>query len=507
MKSVITFCIGFIFLCTSLVYSQFIITSSSPADGAVSVPLSTAVSFTFSDPLDTTKHYGEQQFPISFNSTDPRDSLIFGSISYSPDFRTISFQMTHTANTDFVWLVIGAQNNAGQPLSLPYALNYTTSATHGAHQVSGTVTFTGGEPANAIVGLLDRPLFGEEENIASIGAIVPNAAGEYIINYVRDGLYWPIAAKDLNGDGEINPMGKDAIGFYDPNQDGKPDSILVSGSDLTEIDMALRLLFVPVTAKTYIDTATAIARQYAPDQELMAIGVHADPQGIDVELDGTALMWWYQFYSPSRQFPTMVLMSSFFTMVDTTMEGSPADALPIPKNAVDSDVAMALADANGGHDFEVSHTLVRRTLYGGNMWSERFLLDSTKIIWVAEYEAIEPDTTTLIFRVFVDMVTGGVITAVPASQAMVLYSYALWQNYPNPFNPTTSIRFSLPRHERVILKVFDLLGRELNTLVDEAMTAGEHTVIFNAQHLPTGVYCYRIQAGSFVQTKKLILLK
>ena len=506
MKSFILFCIGFVILSTSAAFSQFIITSSVPSDGAVSVPLSTTISFTFSAPLDTTMRYGQSQLPISIQPTDPL-SLIFGTISYSPDLTMISFQVTHTPNTDFVWLVIGAQSAGGQPLSQPYALNYTTSATHGTFKVSGTVNFQGGDPTNAIVGLSDGPPFGEEEGVTLIGAIVPNSSGAYIANYVRDGVYWPVTAKDIDGDGEINPMGNDVMGFYDSNQDGEPDSIVISGNNLTGIDMALRRLFAPVTAKTYLDTATVLARQYAPDQELRWIVIHADPQGIDVGLDGTALLWVYQFYSPSLQFPTLVFFSSFFTGVDTTMTGFPSTGKPIPENFVDSDVAMAVADANGGHDFEVQHHVVRRTLYGGNMWSERFLEDSTKIIWVAEYEAIEPDGSSLIFRVFVDMITGELITGVQEQRVSVPHGYALSQNYPNPFNPTTTIRFSLPQREKVMLSVFDLLGGVVVILVDEEVDAGEHSIIFDAKDLATGVYFYRIQAGTFVKTKKFVVLR
>ena len=83
----------------------------------------------------------------------------------------------------------------------------------------------------------------------------------------------------------------------------------------------------------------------------------------------------------------------------------------------------------------------------------------------------------------------------------------LEQNYPNPFNPSSIIRFSLPRYQYVTLKVFDVLGREMATLVDGELSPGEHSVVFNAKDLPSGVYFYRLQAGSFAQTKKLILLR
>ena len=83
----------------------------------------------------------------------------------------------------------------------------------------------------------------------------------------------------------------------------------------------------------------------------------------------------------------------------------------------------------------------------------------------------------------------------------------LRQNYPNPFNPTTIINYSIPKQSLVIIKVYDVLGIEVASLVNEDKTVGSYSVNFNASKLTSGVYFYRMQAGSFVETKKLILLK
>ena len=85
--------------------------------------------------------------------------------------------------------------------------------------------------------------------------------------------------------------------------------------------------------------------------------------------------------------------------------------------------------------------------------------------------------------------------------------FELMQNYPNPFNPSTSIEYSVPSNEYVLLKVYDLLGNEVNTLVNERQSAGNYEVNFDASNLASGIYFYRIQSGSFIQTKKLMLLK
>ena len=101
-----------------------------------------------------------------------------------------------------------------------------------------------------------------------------------------------------------------------------------------------------------------------------------------------------------------------------------------------------------------------------------------------------------------------VITGINKSREDLLSrSYSLNQNYPNPFNPSTTFSFNLPSRSFVLLKVFDLIGKEVATIVSEEMQAGNYSRQWNASDLPSGVYFYRLQAGSFEETKKLILLK
>lgn len=85
--------------------------------------------------------------------------------------------------------------------------------------------------------------------------------------------------------------------------------------------------------------------------------------------------------------------------------------------------------------------------------------------------------------------------------------YQLLQNYPNPFNPVTKIRYSIPELTRVQIKVFDVLGAEIATLVNKEKPAGHYELNWNAGNLPSGVYFYQLRAGDFIQTRKLILLK
>jgi len=99
------------------------------------------------------------------------------------------------------------------------------------------------------------------------------------------------------------------------------------------------------------------------------------------------------------------------------------------------------------------------------------------------------------------------VTGINDRTSQLPSSFSLQQNYPNPFNPTTVICYSLPVSSYVSLNVYDVLGREVGTLVNEEQNAGTHNVTFNAGNLTSGVYYYRLTTGNFVDTKKLMLIK
>jgi hypothetical protein len=89
----------------------------------------------------------------------------------------------------------------------------------------------------------------------------------------------------------------------------------------------------------------------------------------------------------------------------------------------------------------------------------------------------------------------------------MIYSFALEQNYPNPFNPTTTIRYSIPKTERVQLAIYSGLGQEVSRLVDEEQTEGTHQAVVHAGTLASGIYFYRLEVGTNVQTKKMTVIK
>lgn len=103
---------------------------------------------------------------------------------------------------------------------------------------------------------------------------------------------------------------------------------------------------------------------------------------------------------------------------------------------------------------------------------------------------------------------GGTILDVEGlASAQMPVRYGLMQNYPNPFNPRTTIKYDLPKSSMVKLSVYDILGREVSVLVNDMKNAGSYEVKYDASGLSSGFYFYRIQAGDFVQSKRLVVLK
>ena len=108
---------------------------------------------------------------------------------------------------------------------------------------------------------------------------------------------------------------------------------------------------------------------------------------------------------------------------------------------------------------------------------------------------------------FWDVYKQNAITKVEKEDETIPTSFKLEQNFPNPFNPSTIIKFGVPERSSVVIKIFDILGGEVMTLINEEMEAGWYSREFNAPNYSSGIYIYRMQAGTYVNTRKMILIK
>ncbi|MGH7594781.1 MAG: FG-GAP-like repeat-containing protein [bacterium] len=168
------------------------------------------------------------------------------------------------------------------------------------------------------------------------------------------------------------------------------------------------------------------------------------------------------------------------------------------------------ATINGHAIWQLREISAQNTFNGHNSLRQHFglgnatMIDSLKIEWPSGLVEIQ---TNIAADQFLTM-TEGIVSVVDDTDAPTsLTAFALHQNYPNPFNPSTIIGFSLPRATVVELIVFDLAGREVMKLASGFKSAGKHELAFEARHLSSGVYVYRLRTGDFVQSQKMILLR
>ena len=103
--------------------------------------------------------------------------------------------------------------------------------------------------------------------------------------------------------------------------------------------------------------------------------------------------------------------------------------------------------------------------------------------------------------------TGGILVGIEPPGNEIPNEHSLSQNYPNPFNPSTIIKFEIPKSSNVTISVYDVLGNELKILVNENLKPGTYKVEWDASNYPSGIYFYRLTAGTFAETKKMVLIK
>jgi hypothetical protein len=139
----------------------------------------------------------------------------------------------------------------------------------------------------------------------------------------------------------------------------------------------------------------------------------------------------------------------------------------------------------------VDKTILTNWGLADNLWNVKFV--NTNTAFVSGYNGT-------VYKL-------NVLSGTGIDNEISLSEYSLSQNYPNPFNPVTTIEFSIPKQEFVSLKVYNILGEEISTLVNSSMQTGKYSVYFDGSKLPSGMYFYKLTAGNYSSVKKMMLIK
>jgi hypothetical protein len=501
-----------LFLFPVVVFAQLTVVSTQPANNAKNVPLITTISITFIEAIDTV------DLKAKGNNTSFANIDSVTSTGFSGDQKTMFANVVLKANHSYFIAFIYVKAKSGTILSTPVVYYFTTGADFAPYSLSGTVLSgsTGVLPEGSIVGLATVNIMKDEGKngpppFAAWANV--NSNGTYLIPNVANGTYWPIAAKDVNHDGSLDPNnGIDVLAFG--------DSIIINNASITNFNMTF-INFAPKVFSETITIADSLAKNLAADKVLRKISAW------DVDTLGRSQSWEFAYTfnsnAPAQAIQVQSSGSKTYTLDQGYMDWiKMLNPITGYQSAASSATVVANAENGGGKAFrvlphpdslqfriELSIADQKYSWFGG--WG----FDTSKIYWAVaytlQYQVSQNQSNTVKGKYFLcDLATGAVIltqTMGVKEEMSIPEKFSLLQNYPNPFNPTTNIKFTIPSSNFTSLKIFDLLGKEVAVLVNEKKDAGEYTIPFNAARLPSGIYFYQLRSGNFVEAKKMVLMK
>ena len=484
--------------------AQLSITSTVPANNATNVSAVTTISITFSAAIDSSilSHLDSGVF------TNVDTIQVIG---LSPDKRTISFSAHLTPGRAHYIAYYYVKAASGADLTSPHVFYFTTAASFPTASVSGTIQAgtSGVDPAGCLVVLSDGPIGQGQPNLI-IGA-ASTAGGTFSIPYVANGGYYPIATKDVDHNGEIDP----GLGI-DPIVQG--DSITVTGASISGIVLPLTKM-MPLGFRAAYDTALVCAATLPPDRTLKMISCY-DPDSL-----GYSSEWNFDFTMPSRPEGVRLRvspMSRDYDSLDMWNRESMGKcrALTNVAGAAELTTFMAQCENAGGRAYrtqpEDTLTFHRYFMLGDVRWNEFFNLvtDTTKSYWASSYWwGITTDTMWFqkkIMRFLGDFQTGAILKTTevrPSDDPTVPEQATLTQNYPNPFNPSTAVTFSLPSAQEVSLVVCNVLGEQVAVLADGVFARGNYEVRIDGTQWASGIYFCTLRTARATLTTKMVLMK
>lgn len=493
------------------VNAQISFVQSEPVDGSVNVGLNDTVIVTFSAALDTTQRFNEGDYLFTNLGPDLQ-------IWYSTDLKTVYFKSELQPQTNYFLMFYNLIAEDGSRLQNPILIEFTTDSVLNGYSVSGNIEFEDASipKENTIVALLSDDLTNGDPNI--LYASYSDSAGNFSINHVPNGVYFPVAAKDMNNDGMIDPGFGDLIGGV--------DSITINNANVTGINILLTSpdLVNFQTAKFKADSLKSL------DLPKDAILYFVDTYSIDSL--GRAEEWNFKYISDSTQLGYNVTVTIFGSYIDTLdanefswISGMRplADSLFL---AADPDSFVVMAEKAGGYEYRNQSYPDSLTLEVGLKLGDvtkagfyDVVPNENTFYWGLEYQLVDENGQNWNIvdqlRFLGDFESGQLVqlTGVKKSENLEIPNkFTLEQNYPNPFNPATIITYSIPKVQNgnlqnVKLVVYDILGERVATLVNEKQAAGNYEVRFNASNLPSGIYLYELNTGRNIQVKKMMLLK
>jgi len=522
---------------------ELMLIGSNPPDLTSSTLLQGTIAFSFNEPID----------PNSFNlnnrnrnwSVTPDTSVAISAIRYSNDGHTVYLDVTHRAETDYIWAFMSVRGMNGAVPKTTQLVRYSTKATISPLSVSGSLMWQGTDmmilpnQVMVVAVLMDSPaqltgdIQGPIEGILNAGTLLPDGWTYQIAN-VRPGTYYP-GVFVLQHD--VESLDMIAYGFYS-GSDGRPASITITDQSRTDVHLSMRMPSnEPDHQQTDVLQVIEVVRQHVASQghgaELITAFGREELMRPSMPT-GTSYEWSFIYFETATD--TVQLMqagSEGIYMVDRfhlsnvpEEERIPKELVkPLPTTFIGSGQAMMVARSNGLD--ELIHSTpneawgqVRYGLSNFYFQHSDILNDQSSPFWAIQYnaEVWRNNWTEMTWSreaiFLVDAITGAFIHKTettglePGEQAQRV---ELYQNYPNPFNPKTVIGYQVGTQDlasvQVKLVVYDILGREVAVLVDGMMPAGNHHVTFDASALPSGIYLYRLDAGGEVIQRKMTVLK
>ncbi len=392
---------------TQTARAQFLITTSSPSDGATGVSTALTLQLVFNEPVDTLASIppGNDGFLGIAVYPDPGPPA---GIRPSPDGLSVELDWTLAQDTRYLVLVTGARSTPGHPLDRPYGITFTTGTTLPSGIISGQVDSDDGEVDGAVVNLIpvNRSTAGTDAALLQpvAAAVVVGSDGAYTVRHVPEGTYVVAAAKDRDLDGDLLNLFVDPFSFYDGNQDQVADEVHV-GVGTTQAGIAVHL------ASAMPRTAAAAWRFVRDLIEQAAPGVTLTRVGGEVSADGRSPAWFWTFQSPTANLGRAVVeVGEQFALFQIDPE---PEAPPVPDHWVNSDRAVLVGNLMGGRAFVEGHEGVVIT---ANLASLTHLpVGGGPDLWSVRYEARDTGAS---FVILVDALSGASVGGPSATPAL-----------------------------------------------------------------------------------------